>query len=191
MWAPWRSYAHKHTLRKGFYKSAGINMQSACFIFSKAGYVFSNSLIFLKNLAEGQTDNLGWKTVPYRRYSEKCWEESGIPIKSSIPKSRKLKRPGGRLYLKWVKYNSVGTPGWLSLLSARLQLRSWSPGLGWSPAPGSLLSGEPASPSPPTCGSTCLCSLSNESIKIFLKMWTKSWLYKGPYNWLHSWTIFF
>ena len=47
-----------------------------------------------------------------------------------------IKRPGNILpeNLSSQKANSTGAPGWLSQLSVRLQLRSWSHGL-WVPAP--------------------------------------------------------
>jgi len=52
-------------------------------------------------------------------------------------------------------------PGWLSRLSICLQLRSYLRVLGLSPVPGSLLSGESASPSPPAHAH----SRSNKTLK--------------------------
>ena len=54
----------------------------------------------------------------------------------------------------------VGVPGWSSQLSIFLGLRSSSQPLGWSPKPGSLFSGEPASPSPSAAPSACVLFLA-------------------------------
>ena len=65
-----------------------------------------------------------------------------------------------KICFKW--WLNTGAPGWLSQLSFCLWLRLWLRILGWSPASGSLLSEESASPSPsaaPTCALSCLLSL--------------------------------
>ena len=65
-----------------------------------------------------------------------------------------------------------GVPGWLSWLSACLPLRSWSQDPGSSPTWGSLISGEPASPSPSTSPSACVLSfyLSNRYFHVFMEI---------------------
>ena len=66
-------------------------------------------------------------------------ESNEIPIK--IPTQLLL------AFIGSIKVQDSGVPGWFSVLSVCLWLRSWSQGQGLSPASSSLLSGESASSS--------------------------------------------
>ena len=81
------------------------------------------------------------------------------------------------------KKSHYGVPGWFCQLSICLWLRV----LGSSPALGSLLSGEPASPSSPcpqlmfSLAISLSLSLMNKQISLFLKLINKAFLKKSHY----------